>query len=887
MNRKQRRAAGKLAQTSSPPSGLAAAPVAPMGAAALYAAGVERHQAGRLAEAEVWCRRALAAEPGHADALHLLGVIARRAGRHEAAVQLIGEAIKRNGRDPLYHYNLGNALDDLGRLDEAATAYRRATDLNPDFAEAHFNLGFAFQNHRKFDEAIAAFRRAIEVRPDYAEAHSNLGVALQGQGKLDEAIAAYRRAIEVRPDHADAQSNLLMCLNYHDEITADRVFAAHREWGARVARQARPPAAYANARDAERRLRIGYVSPDFRQHSVAYFVEPLLKGHDRQAVEVFCYAEVARPDAATARLRGLADCWRATVGLSDDELADRIRADGVDILVDLAGHTANNRLGVFARRPAPVQATWLGYPNTTGLDAIDYRLVDAVTDPPGAADALASETLVRLEGGFLCYGGAPDAPEPAAPPCLKNGAATFGSANNGAKVSTAAFDAWARLLVRLPEARLLLKGPQFGDATARALLLARLAERGVAAERVELMAWLPDKAAHLAVYDRIDVALDPFPYNGATTTCEALWMGVPVVTLRGDRHAGRVGASLLSQIGLTDLVADSVENYVEIAAALAGDRERLTDLRGSLRPRMAASPLCDGPAFARKIEAAFRRMWRGWCEAQAAANVGDAELPNAQKQTALEIRLRDGLTVAAPATLSAITTYVLLEQEGWFEKEIDFLQRFLRPGMNAVDIGANLGLYSLPMARLVGPDGRIFSYEPGGEARELLERSRALNDLGNLEIISAAVSDSEREGHLAYAASSELRALGTADAGEPVPVTTLDAEHRARAWPSVDFLKIDAEGEEERIIAGGRAFLAEHSPLTMFEVKAGEKVNERLLTLFPTLGYRLFRLLPGAPILVPQSVAQPLDGFRAQSVRCESRPRARSVGAAPVGRDLT
>ena len=379
-------------------------------------------------------------------------------------------------------------------------------------------------------------------------------------------------------------------------------------------RQVSRPTAYANVREAARRLKIGYVSPDFRGHSVAYFVEPLLKGHDRQAVEVFCYAEVTRPDTVTAHLQGLVDHWLVTVGLSDEELAERIRADGIDILVDLAGHTANNRLRVFARKPAPVQVTWLGYPNTTGLEAIDYRLVDAVTDPVGEADAWASETLVRLEGGFLCYGGLKDAPEPTVPPCLKTGTVTFGSFNNPAKVSAATFDAWATLLSRLPQARLLLKGKPFADAATRALFLARLGERGVAAERVELVAWLPGTAAHLALYHRVDIALDPFPYNGTTTTCEALWMGVPVVTLRGDRHAGRVGASLLSQIGLTDLIANSVEEYVEIALALARNPGRLDDLRRALRPRMAASPLCDGRAFARKMEAAFRTMWQVWCE---------------------------------------------------------------------------------------------------------------------------------------------------------------------------------------------------------------------------------------------------------------------------------
>ena len=487
---------------------------------------------------------------------------------------------------------------DQGKLDEAVAAYRQAIGLKPDYAEAHSNLGNALKEQGKLDEAVAAYRQAIGIKPDFAEAHSNLGIALKDQGKLDEAVAAYRQAIGIKPDYAEAYSNLLFCLNYDDKSTADHLFAAHREWDERYGRQASRPTAYANDREVGRRLKIGYVSPDFREHSVAYFVEPLLKGHDRQAVEVFCYAEVKRPDTVTAHLQGLADHWLVTVGLSDDELAERIRTDGIDILVDLAGHTANNRLRVFARKPAPVQVTWLGYPNTTGLEAIDYRLVDAVTDPVGEADAWASETLVRLEGGFLCYGGLKDAPEPTVPPCLKTGTVTFGSFNNPAKVSAATFDAWATLLSRLPQARLLLKGKPFADAATRALFLARLGERGVAAERVELVAWLPGAAAHLALYHRVDIALDPFPYNGTTTTCEALWMGVPVVTLRGDRHAGRVGASLLSQIGLTDLIANSVEEY-------RGDRRRARPQSATPgRPAPLFAPAHGGVAIVRR--ACFR-----------------------------------------------------------------------------------------------------------------------------------------------------------------------------------------------------------------------------------------------------------------------------------------
>jgi protein O-GlcNAc transferase len=567
---------------SSNPPGETTAAVGPKDAAELLAAGLEHHQAARLAQAEACYRRVLATQPEQPDALHLLGLLAQQVGRYDQAVELIGHAIKRIGH-PVYFSNLGVVLNDQGKL----------------------------------EEAIAAYRQAISIKPDFAEAYSNLGNSLNDQGKVDEAIAAYRQAISIRPDFPEAHSNLLFCLNDDDKLTNNDLFAAHREWDERYGRQAPRPTAHANEREAGRRLRIGYVSPDFRSHSVAYFVEPLLKNHDRQTVEVFCYADIMQPDAVTAHLQGLADHWQMTTGLSEDQLAERIRMDGIDILVDLAGHTAKNRLRVFARKPAPVQVTWLGYSNTTGLGAIDYRLVDAVTDPVGKADAWASETLVRLEGGFLCYGGLKDGLEPVAPPCLTTGAVTFGSFKQpGPKVSPATLDAWAKLLTRLPQGRLLLKGRSFADAATRTLFLARLNERSVTADRVRLVAGLPDATAHQAVYHRVDIALDPFPNNGTTTTCEALWMGVPVVTLRGDRHAGRVGASLLTQLNLTDLIADSVDEYVEIALGLAASPGRLAQMRRSLRAHLAASTLCDGTAFARKVETAFRKMWYRWCETE-------------------------------------------------------------------------------------------------------------------------------------------------------------------------------------------------------------------------------------------------------------------------------
>jgi protein O-GlcNAc transferase len=617
--------------------------------AQLLAAALQHHRAGRFDDAERLYQQLLAIDPGNARALHLRGVLAYQQSRNEAAVDLIGRAIAQNGAEPSFHSNLGLALQACGRLEEAVAAYGRALALDPTLADGHYNLGNALQELGRLDEAVASYAQALALRPDLAEAQCNLGLSLRAQGKLEEAVPCFGQAIALKPNYADAYSSLgnvlvdqgkidaaqaayrqaltldphhvaahdalLLSLNYSSEISSEQILAEHRQFEAQHARALLPAQpSHANDGNPDRRLRIGYMSPDFRAHSVAWFLEPVLRAHDRASVELFCYAELARADSVTEIMRPLADHWRVTLGLSDTALAAQIRADAIDILVDLAGHTAGNRLLVFARKPAPVQASWLGYPATTGLAAIDYRIVDAVTDPPGSADRQASETLLRLPGGFLCYRPARDLRAAAAPPGLASGSVTFGSFNNPAKLSGATLDGWARLLARLPHSRLLLKGSPFRDAATRALYLDRLVQRGVAADRIALIGWIADPAAHLTLYERVDIALDTFPYNGTTTSLEALSMGVPVVSLRGDRHAGRVGASLLGQVGLAELVADSVEAYIAIAAELAQKPQQLAALRSSLRSRMLASPLCDTAGFTRTLEAAYRAMWRRWCE---------------------------------------------------------------------------------------------------------------------------------------------------------------------------------------------------------------------------------------------------------------------------------
>ena len=569
---------------------------------------------GMLDEAVAAFRCALALNQDYTSAYNYLGNSFQKQGDLTAALAAYERALEIEPENVTAYNNLGNLLSDQGKLDGALARYDKVLALEPDDVDAHSNLGNVLRRLGRLNEAEAAYRKALDLDPGHASAHSNLGNAFKDQGKLKEALDAYRRSLALKPDAANIHSNLLFGMNYDNRSSQTEILAETRRWNEthavpRVTGEPTLP----HVRDVNRRLRVGYVSPDFREHSVSHFLDAVIAGHDRRWFEVFCYSEVVNPDQNTARIRSLSDAWCSTVGMTDRALAERIRDDRIDILVDLAGHTGNNRLLAFAERPAPVQVTWLGYPNTTGLPAMDYRLTDAIADPEGVADAQHSETLVRLPNGFLCYAPAGDAPDLDGPPALTTGHVTFGSFNNLAKVSSEVVETWARILDRIPNSRLVIKSRPLADAGTRKRYLEMFVARGIDANRVELCAWIASKSGHLGAYARIDIGLDPFPYNGTTTTCEALWMGVPVITLSGDLHAGRVGASILTRVGHADLVAETEEAYVEKAAALANDLDRLSALRKGLRDRMRQSPLCDADGFARDIEAAYREMWRSAC----------------------------------------------------------------------------------------------------------------------------------------------------------------------------------------------------------------------------------------------------------------------------------
>lgn len=639
--------------------------------------------AGAYADAEKTLRKIIDKVRANVGAWLLLGQVCGMQGAHSKAEQAFAQAARLNPGLPDTHANLGLALMQQGKDEQAITAFKAALDIQPrhvmslanmvnilhklerqrealpyqerwlteapfsssahymaallhqslhqlqaarkhyeqvlelgardvSIYSTHLNLGVVCFELRDFEAAIAHSRQALASKPGCAVCYSNIGNAQMEQGKHVEAIASFEQALKLDPNFAGVYGNILFCMNYMDCYDAQQIFARHIEWAERYAARYIATTSHDNTREPRRTLRIGYVSADFREHPVGFFMEGVLQYHTAAACEIYCYSNSSHEDAMTARLRRHVACWRQISALNDDEAAAMIRADGIDILVDLSGHTAGSRLLVFARKPAPVQVTWLGYNNTTGLSNMDYLLADAGVIPPDTAQRF-SEQVLRLPGCYLCYLAPEYAPAVTPSPNITNGYITFGCFNNLAKVTEAMLVLWAEILHRVPNSRFILKYRQLADPVVQQRYRDWFSARGIAPERVILDGRNLDHACLLGYYGALDIALDTHPYSGVTTTCEALWMGVPVVTLAGENFISRNSATLLSNAGLDDLITSTPQQYVETAVALAADDVRLAQLRSVQRERIKASPLGNAPMFVQHLEAAYRSIWEKWC----------------------------------------------------------------------------------------------------------------------------------------------------------------------------------------------------------------------------------------------------------------------------------
>jgi predicted O-linked N-acetylglucosamine transferase (SPINDLY family) len=600
---------------------------------------------GQWDQAQASLEKAAQLAPDNAEICLSLGKCLHSQQKLLDAIACYLQVIRLQGDSHAVHYRLGCAFQARGQLDRAVVHYSRAIELAPGLAEAHYNLGIVRRDQGRFEEAIKCLtsaaecpgemvaahmglsnmhllldrpdeaaawaRRACQLSPQSAAAATCLARALHLQADLPGAIASFRRAVELDPDNAPVHSNLVYALHSDSAVDAATMWAEHRAWARRHAEPLTASAPrHRHDRAPERRLRIGYISPHFRDHSVSFFSLPLLAAHDHSAFEIFCYSDASVADDITARFQQSADQWRLTAGIPDEAVAERIREDQIDVLVDLAGHIGQNRLLVFARKPAPVQVTYLGYQDTTGMSAMDYRFTDAHADPPGLTEAFHSERLVRLPRTFFCYAPREQSPEVNRLPALGAGHVTFGWLNTTMKITPATVATWARILSDVPRSRLIVLAYRPGVFEQRVRQV--MEDAGIEAARVEIVNWC-SQDEYMRLHHRIDLALDSFPFCGHTTVCNALWMGVPSVMREGATFASRFGGSALVNLGLDDFIARSSEAYVRIAAHMAGDVPRLARLRAGLRKQMAESPLMGAESFARRVEYAYRHMWHLWC----------------------------------------------------------------------------------------------------------------------------------------------------------------------------------------------------------------------------------------------------------------------------------
>lgn len=581
-----------------------------------------------------------------ADSWFSLGTVCLQLSRHDAAQNALQQCLLLQPDNLMANYHLAMSLQAGNDLKGSLRYLEHACKLDANsllFAEALAKTYMGLRLFKKADEVLAAFlegksghaetwlargainqlqgclaqaeqyyRKAKSINSAIPMMYENLGSVLSMQGMYNEAIECYQEGLAKTPGNLALYSNYLLNLNYVVNRSQQAQFEAHQEWERRAGRQA-VNAVFGNTKDQARRLRVGYVSPDLREHSVASFFEPLLEMHDPGKFEIFCYSSAAGPDLVTRRLQTLSHHWRDIAKTRDDAVVGMVRRDKVDILVDLAGHTSGNRLGVFLKRSAPVQVTWLGYPNTTGLTDMDYRFTDAIADPEGQGKYY-SEKLLRLPGCFLCYQAPEKSPDVAELPAQQNGYLTFGSFNNVAKLNDTVFDLWAELLQCVDGSKIVIKNTSLSDAQSKSRVMDYFMARGIDSDRVEVIGYIEAREDHLAYYSRIDIALDCFPYNGTTTSCEALWMGVPTISLVGEFHAARVGFSLLSAAGMSDWCVRSKGDYIGLAKHWSVDISGLAKLRAGLRERLCASALCDKKTFAADMEQAYRQIWGNYCQ---------------------------------------------------------------------------------------------------------------------------------------------------------------------------------------------------------------------------------------------------------------------------------
>lgn len=844
-------------------------------------AKAKRHRAaalkrmGRFEDAVKVYEESLSIEPDSVETLVEMGQVLTSLFRFPEAVAHIGKALKLSPEYLDGHFALGEVLGSMGNLHLARQAYQNALLFQPTSMDALVGLAKVLKDQGQLDEAEIQLKRSLSIDRRSPTAYSAMGYLQLELGQFDLATEYYNKALSFAAVKKDYISNVVFMKHCTDRFSDIEILNSTQDFYESSKTLALPfsPAVKQNTR---RKLRIGYVSADLRRHPVGYFMQKVFENHDRSRFEIFVYCNTTDHDFITESIKQRVDHWRSIVGVPDIAATQLIRDDAIDVLIDLSNHTAANRLGVFFERAAPVQAHYLGHLSSTGIEAMDYWIGDAAQVPVSFEPAF-SETIWRLPRLALAYSEQSDAPDPALS-VPSEGPLWLGCFHNLSKITPSTIALFARVLKAIPNAKLRLKAAYLKSEARRNQILSDFCAQGIPADRLDLLSResTPSWRDHMESYLGIDIALDPAGrWRGATTTCDALWMGTPVVTLRSTHIGSRLTAAILEAVGRPEWIADDEEGFIANVRALGEDREGRLALRATLRDEMRRSPVCDAKGLAQALEDAYEQMYERKTGVKVDATTA---LPFEPLKPYWALRIVGGVRVCVPANVGLMTPYVLLEQEDWFEAELPFLRRITKPDWGILDIGANHGLYALSLAaRLDEGRGQVIACEPAGAPAGMLARSIELNGLkGKLRLLQLGLSDHTGTATLHIGANSELNTLSQSsgsgpDQTEQIELTTLDSLMTRSEWPEgwrVDLLKLDAEGEEIRILDGGPRFLADHDPLVMFEWKHGDQPNTGLMEAFVGLGRSLYRYVPGLDALIQMNPGEPLDGYQLNLFAC-------------------
>lgn len=902
--------------------------------------GVVYHARAELKQALDCYKKAAELEPDNTELVNKIAQIYRDQGRLNKAIELFEYSTK-SSEDPNVinssNVALAQILIQKNKFSEAKESLNKVLKEDQKNVSARIIMADLYRKKGDYQQAMDLCRQLLDEDSGMAKVRLNLGVCLQELARFDEAEEQYMRALKDDPEEYQSLSNYLMCIHYNPKRKKEEIFEAHKLWDQYFGQKERPNRPIPLNKNPDKKLKIGFLSGGFICHPVGWMITRGLEHLHEDMFEIYCYTTGKKHDYITNRINQAADHWRSVVGYNDEIIAGMIEKDEIDILVELSGHAADNRLRTITMEPAPVIVKWVGgLFNTTGLESVDYLITDWHESPKGEEEFY-TEKLVRLPDDYICYMPPVYAPDVGSLPYENNTFITFGCFNNPSKVNNEILECWARILNRLPESRLFLKSKQYETDELKNRIIAQMQEAGISSDRL-LFRGETNHKEHLECYNQVDIALDPWPYSGGVTTCEALWMGVPVITKPGPTFAGRHSATHLHNAGFPHWVVDSWDEYINTVQGLAENVKQLADLRRTLRNRVAESPLCDARRFAAHLSKAFREMWKQrmsidnrstdrlnhiQIEAISESNIekmtgdrrakGDFEdtlqvQPDESVESEMnveistinsmeeknnlnsdlesskvidekihkngiekneqrngreifKIEIKDHVTICTPANLKLLTPYVLLENEAWFEPEWHFLREFLQPGMIAVDAGASFGVFSLPIAKRVRDKGRVYAFEPGRSCRRFLEMSRSENSLHNLEIFGYALADQWGKGRFRKAQTPELNVLDS-DGEDEVEVTTLDKWWKSIQKPHLDFIKIDVNGSEKRVIDGAENVLKENSPLLLISIGEVDKQQlKSIATDLETKGYALYEYVPGLKMLTEIDVDEERDPY--------------------------